>query len=46
MWDIVPVTVADACTVTGELTVEPLVGLQIFTPGLVGALQPDPPPMV
>ena len=44
--EIVPVTVADASTGTGEPTVEPLAGLHMITPGALGALQPDPVPMV
>ena len=32
-----PVTVATACTCTGELTVEPLVGAQMWTPADDGA---------
>jgi hypothetical protein len=39
MRDMVPVTVADASTGTGELSVEPLTGLHTFTPGLVDAVQ-------
>lgn len=35
----VPLTVVAAETCTGELTVEPLAGVQIFTPGDVGAVQ-------
>jgi hypothetical protein len=35
---MVPVTVAEACTSTGELTVEPLVGAQMCTPFEAGAL--------
>jgi hypothetical protein len=34
----VPVIVEAACTVTGELTVEPLTGEQTFTPAELGAL--------
>jgi hypothetical protein len=44
MCEIVPVTLAAACTATGELTVDPLAGLHMFTPGLLGAVQPVPPP--
>ena len=34
----VPVMVACACTCTGEVTLEPLAGLQTLTPGELGAL--------
>jgi hypothetical protein len=44
--EIVPVTVADASTETGEPTVEALTGLHMFTPGALGALQPEPVLMV
>ena len=40
----VPAMVAFACTVTGEVTVEPFAGAQTLTPGEVGALQLPPPP--
>src|SRR6185312_2057931 len=36
----VPETVPAACAVTGELTVDPFTGLQMFTPGLTGGWQP------
>jgi hypothetical protein len=42
---MVPVTVADACTGTGEATVDPFTGLHMFTPGALGKLQ-EPVPMV
>jgi hypothetical protein len=38
MLEKVPVTVAAACTCTGELTVEPLAGAQMWTPAEDGAL--------
>ncbi len=44
---MVPVTVAEACTANGELTVEPFTGLQTFTPAVaLGALHEDVEPMV
>jgi hypothetical protein len=43
---IVPVTVAAACAVTGEVTLDPLTGLHTCTPGLPGALQLPPLLMV
>ena len=39
MLEMVPVTVAEACTDTGELTLEPLAGLQMWTPAEDGAVQ-------
>ena len=39
MLEMVPVTVAAACTCTGELTVEPLAGAQMWTPAEDGTLQ-------
>src|SRR6185437_5847671 len=41
---MVPLTVPLACTCTGEMTVEPLAGVQMWTPGDDGALQDPPPP--
>ena len=38
MLEIVPLTVAAACTSTGELTVDPLAGAQMWTPAEDGAL--------
>jgi hypothetical protein len=42
---IVPVTVANACTATGDPTVDPFTGLHTFTPGVLGAPQVPPPPL-
>jgi hypothetical protein len=39
---MVPVTAEAACTCTGELTVAPLAGAQMWTPGEDGALQVPP----
>jgi hypothetical protein len=38
---MVPVTFAVAVTFTGELTLEPLVGLQMWTPSEAGAEQDE-----
>jgi hypothetical protein len=46
MRKMVPVTVAAACTGTGEATLEPFTGLHTFTPGALGALHVDDEPMV
>ena len=43
MREMVPVTVAAACTGTGEATVEPFAGLHTFTPGALGALHAEAP---
>jgi hypothetical protein len=40
---VVPVLRPAAEIVTGEVTVEPLRGEQIFTPGVDGTVQPPPP---
>ena len=42
MREMVPVTVAAACTGTGEATVEPFTGLHTFTPGEPGGLHAPP----
>ena len=44
--EMVPVTVDDACTDTGEATVDPFTGWHTFSPGVLGGLQPVPLPMV
>jgi len=46
MREMVPVTVAAACTGTGEATVEPFTGLHTLTPAVVGGLHVDVDPMV
>ena len=43
---MVPVTVAEASTETGEEMLEPFTGLHTCTPGAAGRLQPEPVLMV
>jgi hypothetical protein len=43
MREMVPDTVAAACTGTGEATVEPFTGLHTFTPGALGGLHAEAP---